>query len=112
MHHRLIFLDGFYAGHVTTWHEAPPIFKMMVPARNIICDCYEDDAETIPKEPEQIEYKRTFISEDGRVILYSLSGESETIEKNRGWIVKEKPYWPSDELKPLTMFCRDERAFS
>lgn len=108
---RLIFLDGFYAGHVIPHHEAPPTFKLMIPAVIVICDCGEEK-EVIPQEPKSVEYKRTFISEDRKVILYSLSGESETIEKNRGWIVKTKSYWPSDQLKPLTIFCRDERAFS
>lgn len=109
---RIIFLDGFYAGHTLSHRDAPPTFKMRVPPTKIVCDC-DDEQDVFEKEEHTIEYKRTFIGEDREVCLYSVSGESKTIEEGRGWIVKEKPYCllPGNQLKPLTIFCRDERAW-
>lgn len=84
---KIVLLDGYAQGQVFTWREAPPIWKLLKPlGTSPSFECDDEDCEFIPEQPEQIEYKRTFISEDKKWALYSISGDGETIVNSRDWV--------------------------
>lgn len=92
MKYKLIFLDGYHVGAVIDSMDAPPTWKMSK-MRAPVIDAI-DAAEITPSEIEYEEYKRTFISEDRRTILYSTTGDSfDSITKGRDWVVTSDKFY-------------------
>ena len=93
MKYKLIFLDGSHSGTVIDSMDAPPEYKLSILRAITI-----DGGELKPQEIEYETYKRTFISEDRRAILYSTDGDSvDSILNRRDWVVTPDTYYRKQE---------------
>ena len=89
MKYKLIFLDGNHSGTVIDSMDAPPEYKLSILRAITI-----DNGGIKPNEIEYETYKRTFISEDKRAILYSTDGDSiSAILNRRDWVVTPDTYY-------------------
>lgn len=82
---KIIMLDGYCAGQIFESDKAYPEWKVVKPVNT---HCL--DADCPLSSPETITYKRTFISEDGRIALYTTDGKSERLLDGRDWVAPTK----------------------
>lgn len=79
-------LDGFCAGQVFSHRDAPPEWKIAKPINTGFYPTEFDGLLT----PDRVIYKRTFLSLDGKIALYTTDGNSEHIIDCRDWVVPSK----------------------
>lgn len=99
---KIILLDGICQGQVFQSGSLPPGWKILKP-QDLEYHTF-GDGEFIPAMPSEVEYKRTFVSADGKWGLYTENGDPEALVSSRDW-VKPKNSWI--QARPLYVMEED-----
>jgi hypothetical protein len=106
---RIIVIDGFHKGHVINLPHPAPTITLVKPKTITVCDCDEPDISNHDFAASQITYQCVFKSIDGKVALYSQSGDSMAIfESGFDHVWRDKP-WGKHEV--LYFGCQDYGAW-
>lgn len=104
---KCLIIDGWHSGHLIEMPEPPPELRLLRPSVNTTCSCNHEDEHITHSEPKEESYRAAFKSLDGKVVLYTPSGDSENILESRDWIVR-RPY---SKGRAVEVECHDPRAF-
>src|SRR5258708_4158170 len=107
---QIIILDGWHKGEVINWPRPMQEIKLLKPPVITRCDCNPEYGvdEFGPTEPETISHKCAFRSVDGRVALFSRSGNSMGFFDNFNHVYRKDVY---SRTEPLYFNCHDAKAW-
>jgi len=108
---QIVIIDGFHRGHVLDWHDPQPEIRLVKPKTITQCDCNPAGIEEFPSDEDIITYKCAFRSIDGRVALFSTTGESMRFLVDGGFIHHfQKEPWHKGTV--LYFGCHDQGSWS
>ena len=100
-----VFIDGPLIGEVKEFPPGHSVWRVPLPATEVICDCDPGESQVFETAPREVVYHR--IAAGPKVAIYSLEDDDEKV------LVRNLESWVHTDLSsPLLRYhCRHRRAW-